>query len=70
MTAIPAAKADRDRLVAALAKVHDITSELEGPGGKVHWRDSRLEWPIRHGFLEFVAREFRAGKMMFPPEAT
>ena len=70
MTAIPAVKSARDRLVAALSKVHDVTGELEGPDGKVHWRDSRLEWPICHGFLEFVAREFGAGKMMFPPEAT
>ncbi|HTR60241.1 MAG TPA: glutathione S-transferase family protein [Candidatus Binataceae bacterium] len=70
MTAIPAVKGDRDRLVAALSKVHDITSELEGPDGKVHWRDSRLEWPVRHGFFEFVAREFGAGKMMFPPDGT
>ena len=69
MLKIPAVKEDRERLVAALSRSHDITSELEGPDGKVHWRDSRLEWPIRHGFLEFVAREFAAGKMMFPPEA-
>ena len=36
----------------------------------VHWRDSRLEWPIRHGFVDLVAREFHAGKMMFPPDAS
>ncbi len=68
MNKIAAVREDRKRLVAALSKVHDITSELEGPDGKVHWRDSRLEWPVRRGFIDFVAREFRGGKMMFPPE--
>jgi hypothetical protein len=28
-----------------------------------------LEWPIRRGFADFVIREFKAGKMMFPPDA-
>ena len=31
-------------------------------------RDSRIEWPIRRGFIDAVAREFHAGKMMFPPD--
>ena len=43
MTAIPAVKGDRQRLVQALAKVHDISSELVGPDGRIHWRDSRLD---------------------------
>jgi hypothetical protein len=25
---------------------------------------------VRRGFIDFVAREFHAGKMMFPPQAT
>jgi hypothetical protein len=30
-----------------------------------------MEWPpIRHGFIDLVAREFHAGKMMFPPDAS
>ena len=70
MTAIPAVQGDRERLVRALAKVHDIRSELVGPDGRIHWRDSRLEWPVRRGFIDFVAREFHAGKMLFPPQAT
>ncbi len=70
MKTIPAVREDRKRLVAALAKSHDIISELEGPDGRVHWRDSRLEWPVRRGFVDLIVREFRAGKMMFPPEAT
>ena len=54
----------------ALAKSYDIANaELEGPDGKIHWRDSRLEWPLRRGFADFVLREFNAGKMMFPPDA-
>jgi len=61
--------ADHERLKTALAGAHDISTEFEGPDGKIHWRDSRLEWPIRRGFLDFVAREFKAGKMMFPPDA-
>lgn len=61
--------ADLERLKAAIANSHDITSEFEGPDGRIHWRDSRLEWPIRRGFIDFVRREFRAGKMMFPPDA-
>ena len=40
----------------------------KNPDGRVHWRDSRLEWPIRSGFIDLVGREFHAGKMMFPPE--
>ena len=24
----------------------------------------------RHGFVDFIAREFHAGKMMFPPDAS
>lgn len=70
MREMPAVKADHARLREALLHSHgDIASELVGPDGRVHWRDSRLEWPIRHGFIEFIAREFKAGKMMFPPEA-
>jgi glutathione S-transferase len=69
MRAVPSVAADLERLKSALAKVHDISTELEGPDGRIHWRDSRLEWPIRRGFLDFVAREFKAGKMMFPPDA-
>jgi hypothetical protein len=49
---------------------HGIADEFEGPDGRIHWRDSRLEWPIRHGFIEAVAKEYQAGKMMFPPDAT
>jgi hypothetical protein len=49
-----------------LSELRSIADEFEGPDGRVHWRDSRLEWPIRHGFIDLVAREFHAGKMMFP----
>jgi glutathione S-transferase len=70
MKAIPAVRGDRQRLVRALAKVHDVSSELVGPDGRIHWRDSRLEWPVRRGFIDFVAREFHAGKMLFPPQAS
>jgi glutathione S-transferase len=68
MRDLPAVAADNERIKKALSGMHDISSELEGPDGRIHWRDSRLEWPIRHGFVEFVAREFKAGKMMFPPD--
>ena len=47
----------------------DLADGVRGPDGCVHWRDSRLEWPVRHGFVDFIAREFHAGKMMFPPDA-
>ena len=67
--AVPAIKADLRRVSEALAKGGGIEAEFAGPDGKIHWRDSRLEWPIRHGFIELIAREFRAGKMMFPPDA-
>jgi glutathione S-transferase len=69
MREIECVAADHQRLKTALAGAHDITTEFEGPDGRIHWRDSRLEWPIRRGFLDFVAREFKAGKMMFPPDA-
>ena len=42
----------------------------KGPDGRIHWRDSRLEWPVRHGFIDLVAREYHADKMMFPPKAS
>ncbi len=70
MRAIPAGAADIERLRAALAAVHDPMSELAGPDGRVHWRDSRLEWPVRHGFIDVIAREFHGGRMMFPPDAS
>ena len=54
----------------SLAEAHNIAAEFEGPDGRIHWRDSRLEWPVRHGFIDLVAREFHAGKMMFPPDAS
>lgn len=69
MAPIPVVKADYDRLVESIRKL-PIEEELQGPDGRVHWRDSRLEWPIRRGFLDFVAREFHAGRMMFPPNAS
>lgn len=70
MRKIPAVAADRERASEAWAGVHNIAAEFEGPDGKIHWRDSRLEWPVRNGFIELVAREFKASKMMFPPRAT
>jgi len=70
MREIPAVAADLERLTAALSSFRDLKVEFEGPDGRVHWRDSRLEWPLRHGFLDFIAREFRAGRMLFPPEAS
>ncbi|MFZ0887264.1 MAG: glutathione S-transferase family protein [Candidatus Binataceae bacterium] len=70
MREIPTVAADLKRLTAAISSFRDLKAEFEGPDGRVHWRDSRLEWPLRHGFFDFVAREFRAGKMMFPPQAS
>jgi glutathione S-transferase len=70
MRAMPAVEADFRRVAKAIAAMHDLKSEFEGSDGRVHWRDARLEWPLRHGFIDFIVREFRAGKMMFPPEAT
>ncbi len=69
MRAIPLVAADIERARKAMAS-SDLLAEFEGPDGRVHWRDSRLEWPVRHGFIDFVAREFHAGKMMFPPDAS
>jgi glutathione S-transferase len=69
MRSIPAVTADNQRIKRALANMHDISSELEGPDGRIHWRDSRLEWPVRRGFIDLVVREFRADKMIFPPDA-
>jgi glutathione S-transferase len=69
MRLLPAVEADHARAAKAWQGVTNIAAEFEGPDGRIHWRDSRLEWPVRHGFIEVVAREFRAGKMMFPPDA-
>jgi glutathione S-transferase len=70
MQEVPAVRADLERVRAALGSMKDLKHEFEGPDGRVHWRDFRLEWPVRRGFIDFVAREFHAGRMMFPPEAT
>lgn len=69
MRAIPLVAADLERARAAMA-AGSLAEEFEGPDGRIHWRDSRLEWPVRHGFVDFIAREFHAGKMMFPPDAS
>ena len=69
MRAIPLVAADLERARKAMAE-GDLASEFEGPDGRVHWRDSRLEWPVRHGFVDFIAREFHASQMMFPPDAS
>jgi glutathione S-transferase len=69
MRAIALVAADLERARKAIAE-GNLAAEFEGPDGRVHWRDSRLEWPVRHGFVDFVAREFHAGKMMFPPDAS
>jgi glutathione S-transferase len=69
MRAIPLVAADLERARKAMAE-GNLASEFEGPDGRVHWRDSRLELPVRHGFVDFIAREFHAGKMMFPPDAS
>jgi len=70
MREIPAVRDDRRRLTQAVAQAAGIAGEFEGPDGRIHWRDSRLEWPIRHGFVDAVAKEYHAGKMMFPPDAS
>ena len=70
MSAIPAVRDDHARLRKAVADAKGIAEEFQGPDGRVHWRDSRIEWPIRHGFIDAVVHEFREGKMMFPPDAT
>lgn len=67
---IPAVAGDRERASQAWQGAHNLAAEFEGPDGRIHWRDSRLEWPVRHGFIDLVAREFHAGKMMFPPDAS
>ena len=69
MRAMPLVAADLGRARKAMA-AGDLADEFEGPDGRVHWRDSRLEWPVRHGFVDFIAREFHAGKMMFSPDAS
>jgi glutathione S-transferase len=69
MRKIPAVAADHERARQAWQGGHNLAAEFEGPDGRIHWRDSRLEWPVRHGFIDLVAREFHAGKMMFPPDA-
>jgi len=69
MRAIALVAADLERARKAMAE-GELASEFEGPDGRVHWRDSRLEWPVCHGFVDFIAREFHAGKMMFPPDAS
>lgn len=70
MRKVPAVAADHDRAAKAWQGVHNIAAEFEGPDGRIHWRDSRLEWPVRHGFIDLVAREFHANKMLFPPKAS
>jgi glutathione S-transferase len=70
MRKIPAVATDHERAAKAWQGVHNLAAEFEGPDGRIHWRDSRLEWPVRHGFIDLVAREFHAGKMMFPPDAS
>ncbi|MGH7934672.1 MAG: glutathione S-transferase family protein [Candidatus Binataceae bacterium] len=69
MRKLPMVSADIHRAAEAMA-AGNIAEEFEGPDGRVHWRDSRLEWPVRHGFIDLVAREFHSGKMMFPPDAS
>jgi glutathione S-transferase len=70
MREIPAVAQDRERASKAWQGAHNLAAEFEGPDGRIHWRDSRLEWPIRHGFVDLVAREFHAGKILFPPDAS
>lgn len=70
MRKIPAVAGDRERASKAWSGAHNIAAEFEGPDGRIHWRDSRLEWPVRNGFIDLVAREYHAGKMMFPPKAS
>jgi hypothetical protein len=69
MRKLPAVSADHERAAKAWQGSHNLAGEFEGPDGRIHWRDSRLEWPVRHGFIDAVAREFHAGKMLFPPDA-
>jgi glutathione S-transferase len=70
MLGAPMVAADHERNSKAMRELRSIADEFEGPDGRVHWRDSRLEWPVRHGFIDLVAQEFHAGKMMFPPDGT
>ncbi|HVN91076.1 MAG TPA: glutathione S-transferase family protein [Candidatus Binataceae bacterium] len=69
MRGVPAVAADRERASKAWQGSHNLAAEFEGPDGRIHWRDTRLEFPVRHGFIDMVAREFHAGKMLFPPDA-
>ncbi|MGH7878942.1 MAG: glutathione S-transferase family protein, partial [Candidatus Binataceae bacterium] len=47
MRAIPAVTADHARAAKAWKGVHNLAAEFEGPDGRIHWRDSRIEWPVR-----------------------
>lgn len=69
MRKIPAVATDHEHAAKAWQGKHNLEAEFEGPDGRIHWRDSRLEWPVRHGFIDAVAREFHAGKMLLPPDA-
>jgi hypothetical protein len=70
MRRIPAVAANHERVSTGMSELRSIADKFESPDGCIHWRDSRPEWLIRHGFLDLVAREFHASKMTFPPNAS
>jgi hypothetical protein len=48
MRRIPVVVTDRERASKAMAGLRSLADEFEGPDGRIHWRDGRLQWPIRH----------------------
>jgi glutathione S-transferase len=65
MRALPAVRRDLDDVRrAAREKFLDGPSPYEAE--KVVWRGDRLEWLFRHGFVEWWAGEWRAGRAVLP----
>jgi hypothetical protein len=61
----PAVARDNADVLAALSKHATEGTPLFDPY-KVQWRSDRLEWVVKHGFLDWFTEEVRAGRAFFP----
>ena len=66
MNARPSVARSTAELVNGIEKASTIEDPLFDDG-RLHWRDSRIEWMLRCGLCDWLASELAADRAFFSP---